>query len=116
MTPIYLIANVLSVIVFLSFGIWCLFAGGMREDFDRFGLSRFRIMTGLLEVLGALGLVAGQFVPALAVLSGSGLALLMVLGLLTRLRQRDSLQQMLPAAVLIVLNVYIAWHAAVMMA
>jgi hypothetical protein len=111
MTLLYLGANALSVVVFLTFGIWCLVAGGMREDFDRFGLSRLRILTGVLEVSGALGLVAGYFIGELAVASGVGLALLMLLGLLTRVRQRDTLQQMLPAAALVVVNVYIAWYA-----
>lgn len=115
MTLIYLGANALSVAVFLTFGVWCLFAGGMREDFERFGLSRLRMLTGLLEVSGALGLVAGFFLAELAVLSGVGLALLMTLGLLTRLRQRDTMPQMLPAAALIVVNVYIAWYASTSM-
>ncbi|HYW51449.1 MAG TPA: DoxX family protein [Gemmatimonadaceae bacterium] len=111
MTLLYVGANVLSAGVFLCFGLWCLFGGGMKEDFDRFGMSRLRILTGVLEVLGAIGLMAGQFVPGLAILSGGGLALLMTLGLLTRVRQRDSLVQMVPAALLIVVNGYIAIHA-----
>ncbi len=111
MTLLYTVANVLSVGVFLSFGLWCLFAGGMREDFERFGLRHLRLVTGALEVLGSLGLVAGFFVPQLAIVSGAGLALLMVLGLLTRLQHRDSMQQMLPAALLIMVNGYIAFHA-----
>jgi hypothetical protein len=111
MTLLYLGANALSVAVFLTFGVWCLFAGGMREDFDRFGLSRLRILTGALEVAGALGLVAGYFVSALAVASGTGLALLMTIGLITRLRQRDTMSQMLPAASLIVVNLFIAGYA-----
>jgi hypothetical protein len=111
MTLLYLSANALSVTVFLSFGLWCVFAGGMRKDFDRFGISQLRILTGVLEVSGALGLIAGYFLVELAVLSGGGLALLMTIGLLARLRHRDSIQQMLPAAILIVVNVFIAWFA-----
>ena len=111
MTLAYIVANALSVLVFLYFGSMCLFGNGMREDFERFGLSRLRRLTGALEVLGALGLVAGLFIHALAVVSGAALALLMVLGLLTRVRHRDSLNQMLPAAVLVAINVYIAWSA-----
>jgi hypothetical protein len=111
MTLLYLGANALSVTVFLTFGVWCLFAGGMREDFDRFGLSRFRILTGALEVAGALGLVAGYFISGLAAASGIGLAMLMTIGLITRVRQRDTIPQMLPATALIVVNVFIAAYA-----
>jgi hypothetical protein len=113
MTLIYQSANVLSAVVFLSFGTWCLLAGGMAEDFERFGLQHLRILTGLLEVLGALALLAGFVVVEAAIVGGGGLALLMALGLLTRIRQRDSLRQMLPAALLMVLNGYIAWYAIV---
>lgn len=111
MTFLYISANVLSVLVFLSFGVWCLFAGGMREDFDRFGMRHLRIVTGLLEVLGALGLIGGFFVPTLATVSAGGLALLMALGLLTRLRHRDTMAQMFPAAMLMIVNLFIVWRA-----
>jgi uncharacterized membrane protein YphA (DoxX/SURF4 family) len=111
MTPVYLVANVLSAGVFLYFGTVCLVADGMKEDFERFGMSHLRRLTGALEVLGALGLVAGLLVPALSIVSAGGLALLMLLGVWTRVRERDSTTQMLPAALLVILNLFIAWSA-----
>jgi DoxX-like family len=111
MTPVYLMANALSVGVFLYFGTVCLVADGMREDFERFGMSHLRRLTGVLEVLGGLGLVAGLFFLELAIVSAGGLALLMLLGLLARVRQGDSTAQMLPAALLVILNLFIAWRA-----
>jgi uncharacterized membrane protein YphA (DoxX/SURF4 family) len=95
-------------VVFLYYGLTCLFANGMAKDFERFGLAHLRILTGTLEVLGAVGLVVGHWIPLLRLLSAAGLALLMLLGLLTRLRQRDALREMLPAWVLMVVNVSIA--------
>ena len=51
---------------------------GERADQDadvgleRYGLSRFRRLTGALEVLGAVGLAAPQLVPASALGRGNG--------------------------------------------
>ncbi len=104
-------ATVLSVIVFLYYGLTVLFANGMVAEFERYGLSRWRRLTGALEVLGALGLIAGRLVPALVVVSAGGLTVLMALGVITRIRVRDSLGQTLPAAVLMVLNAFIALYA-----
>lgn len=111
MTLVYHAATALSVIVFLFYGTSCLFADGMKAEFARFGLSRVRLLTGVLEVLGALGLVAGQFINELAIFSAAGLALLMALGLVTRIRLRDPLLEMLPAGVLMLVNAFIAWQA-----
>lgn len=107
----YQALTALSVAVFLYYGLSCLFANGMAADFERFGMAHLRILTGTLEVLGAAGLIAGQWIPSLLIASASGLALLMLLGLLTRLRHRDSLVEMLPAGVLMVVNACLAWNA-----
>lgn len=53
----YHLANVISIGLFLFYGVLCLFADGMVDEFERYGLSRFRRLTGALEVLGATGLV-----------------------------------------------------------
>ena len=66
---------------------------------------------GTLEVLGALGLIVGQLWPPLVPLSAGGLALMMFLGVATRVRVLDSLAQTLPALVLMCVNLFIAWYA-----
>ncbi len=101
----------MSVVLFLIYGAACLFAKGMEADFARFGLARVRLLTGALELLGALGLLVGQVIPELVIVSAGGLALLMALGVITRVRVRDSVLETLPAAVLMLLNAYIAWYA-----
>lgn len=111
MTAAYYGVTILSVIVFLYYGATCVFANGMAAEFTRYGLSRYRLLTGALEMLGALGLAAGQLVPILAVVSASGLSLLMALGVLTRIRARDSLAETLPAGVLMLLNAWLAMQA-----
>lgn len=63
MNVAYRTSLVLSIVLFLAYGIHILFLGGMAADFERFGLSRMRRLTGALEVLGALGLIAGVLAP-----------------------------------------------------
>lgn len=107
----YHTATVTSVLLFLGYGLVVLFADGMVEEFERFGLSRFRRLTGTLEVLGAIGLAVGYLLPWVAVLSATGLAVLMLLGVGVRVRVRDSILETLPAVVLLVLNAWIAVRA-----
>jgi len=79
----------------------------MVAEFQRWGLSRFRKLTGSLEVLGGIGLLVGYFFSQVLVLASSGLALLMLLGLVARFRTHDSLLESLPAGVLMITNVFL---------
>lgn len=107
----YNTANAISVLGFGMYGLLVLFADGMVEEFQRFGLSRFRRLTGALEVLGALGLLAGYFIPQVTLVASGGLAVLMLLGTATRIRVRDSVLETLPAVVLMGVNAFIFWVA-----
>lgn len=108
---IYQASMALSITAFLLYGLNCLFSGGMISEFERFGLTRFRRLTGALEVAGALGLIAGYFVPPLVIAASACLTLLMVLGVITRVRVRDPLVAMLPALGLLLANLYVFIYA-----
>jgi hypothetical protein len=112
LTYVYGGAIVISALLFLGYGGLCLFSDGMAAEFERYGLSRYRRSTGALEVLGGVGLIVGVLLPPIMLVASSGLALLMLLGLGARVRVRDPFVEMLPAAVLLVLNVFIAVVAA----
>lgn len=112
MTLAFQVALVVSAVAFLAYGTACLALDGMKRDFERFGMARLRVLTGALEVLGALGLLAGWALsPLLVAASAGGLALLMGAGVATRIRVLDSLAQTLPALVLLLMNAFVAWHA-----
>ena len=102
------IATILSAILFLWYGSASLLTDGMLADFERFGLSRYRRMTGGLEVLGACGLLVGLLLPPLGILSAAALALLMLLGIVARLRVGDRWTATAPAFFLMTLNLYLA--------
>jgi uncharacterized membrane protein YphA (DoxX/SURF4 family) len=103
----YGVTALVSAVLFLAYGALCLFSNGMEEEFERYGLSRFRRLTGALEVLGGLGLLVGLLAPQVMVVASAGLALLMLLGVIARVRVRDPLLEIAPAAVLMVANLYL---------
>ncbi len=107
MRVLYELVKVLSIIAFLYYGLAVLFSNAMVEEFDRYGLSRFRKLTGALEVFGAAGLIAGYFVPGLTVAAAGGLALLMAAGVIVRFRSGDSLAQTLQALAMLAVNAFI---------
>lgn len=107
----YRVSLVVSIVIFLAYGIHLLFLGGMVADFERFGLSRIRRLTGALEMLGALGLIAGMLVPVLIVPSAFALATLMLFGIAARIRARDAFAESVPALALLVLNMFVMAYA-----
>lgn len=102
------LANAISVGLFLVYGLLCLFADGMVEEFERYGLSSLRRLIGALEVLGAAGLATGYLIPSVGAFSAIGLALLMLLGLGVRVKVGDPILAMIPAAFLLGVNGFIA--------
>lgn len=106
-----LVGRWLSIVGFLFFGIVCLTSPWAKAEFERFGVAQFRVVTGLLEIAGALGLAIGFFVPRLVVFSSAGLALLMLFAVIIRLRIADPILAMLPAIALLVINAFIFLQA-----
>lgn len=83
----------------------------MIVEFERYGLKKYRLLTGFLEVLGALGQLAGFFIPELLVISSLGLTCLMMCGIWTRWRIRDPWVSFLPAFILMLMNAVLVWEA-----
>lgn len=106
-----LILTLISGPSFIVVGWLCVFSLRMRIEFERYRLAKFRILVGILEILGGLGVLLGLVWSPLMVFSASGLALLMLLGVGVRVRIQDSLLQTLPAAVLLIVNACIVWLA-----
>lgn len=83
----------------------------MKSEFIRFGLSKFGTLTAILEILGALGLLVGLIINQILILSSGGLALLMLFGVLARLRINDGFFAIFPALFFLGLNAYIFFQA-----
>jgi len=113
MGMLYQVLKVVSIVAFLYYGLAVLFTNAMVKEFDRYGMARFRRLTGVLEVAGSLGLIAGYFVPGLTIAASGGLTLLMVLGVITRFRSGDSAVEALQATGMLLVNLFIlvfAWR------
>ena len=94
----------ISGLSFLYYGFKVLFQTASQEEFERFGVPTVRRLVGVMEVLGAVGVMLGLAFAPLGALAAGGLAVLMVLGLIVRVRVHDALRLMVPAATLGVLN------------
>jgi len=67
---------------------------------------------GVLEILAAIGLIVPAvtgIAPVLVPLAATGVAVLMAGGIVTHIRLRDPLAKSVPALVLLLLAVFIAW-------
>ena len=101
----------ISSLSFLAYGINWFVSPHMKSEFKRFGLEKFGLLTVVLEIGGALGLLVGLYLNSILIVSSGGLALLMCLGVLVRLKIKDSLWVSLPALFYLLLNSYIFFES-----
>ena len=100
-------AQILSIAAFAWYGAQCLLSTTMIDEFNRYGLPRFRLLTGTLQLAGSVGLLVGFAFRPLIVLSSAGLAAMMLGAFIVRLRIRDSLHLAIPSLVFFALNLFI---------
>jgi len=79
----------------------------MQNEFKRFGLKKFTALTGVLELLGGIGLLVGLKFGFIILISSGGLALLMLLGLGVRLKMKDGFWLSFPSLFFMLLNLYV---------
>lgn len=101
----------LSGFAFLGYGVGYFVSPKLQEEFKRFGLAKFGPLTGALEILGAIGLLVGLWVPLILLVASGGLALLMLLGFGVRLKIKDGFWASLPSFLFMLLNAWIFYEA-----
>ncbi len=106
-----LLAQLVSAAAFAWYGALCLRSQRMVEEFDRFGLARFRTLAGVLQIAGSVGLLAGLLVESLTVLASGGLVALMICGTIVRVVIRDPWYAAIPALSFLALNSFILLSA-----
>lgn len=79
----------------------------MKSEFKRFKIEKLGLLTIILEFLGAIGLLTGLLLKPILLVSSGGLAILMLLGLVVRIKSKDGLWISLPAIFYMSLNAYI---------
>ncbi|MBJ7944595.1 DoxX family protein [Bacillus toyonensis] len=105
------IVNVLLFVFFLMTGTKII-SGKMAEEFKRFGLpSFFNFLTGAFEIVGAIGMLIGIWIPIVALLAGLLLGGTMLAAALTLIvLARDPFKKAIPALVLFVLSIGISCY------
>lgn len=83
-------------------------AESMQEEFEVYGLSKaMMLMVGTLKVLAAIALVVSIWYPFLAIPASAAIGFLMIGAIWMHVRVRDPLKRSLPAAILLLLSVFI---------
>ena len=99
----------ISSLSFIYFGIGCFVSDFIISEFNRYGLPKFRTLTGSLQLLGSAGLLIGLYYnPKILLFASLGLCLLMICGFVVRLKISDDFLKCLPSFSFAVLNLIIA--------
>lgn len=100
-----------NALAFLYYGYNCLFSEKMYAEFNRFQLSVTQLkLTGILQIMGALGVLVGLYFNLLGLMASAGLSLLMLLGFGVRLKIKDSFLLSAPSFIFMLLNGYLSWY------
>jgi hypothetical protein len=97
----------ISGISFLYYGIAYINSKHLKMEFKRFGLEKTGILIAILQFLGGTGLLVGLRIPFFLIFSSGGLALLMLFGIVFRIKAKDTFWVTLPALFFMLLNGYI---------
>ena len=98
----------------MVYGLNCIFSPHIVVEFRRYRLERFRVLTGLLQILGSTGLLLSFVSPFIGMIAAVGLTVLMLLGFCVRLKIRDSALQASPSFIFMLINpgvLYYGWLA-----
>lgn len=96
-----------SSISFLAYVASYFISPHMKNEFKRFELEKIGLLTIVLEFIGAIGLLIGLKYNLILILSSLELTLLMMSGLIVRIKFKDSVFISIPAIFFMLLNLYI---------
>ena len=101
------ICVLISSFSFFAYTIYYFKSSKMEMEFKRFGLEKFGLIIIVSQFLGATGLIVGLKFDPILTISSLGLTLLMLSGLIVRIKLKDSIWISLPALFYLGLNTYI---------
>ena len=96
-----------SSLSFFAYTLFYFISPKMKSEFKRFRLEKLGLLIMVLQFIGATGLLIGLVFNPLLTISSLGLALLMLAGVLVRIKLKDSILISLPAFFYMLLNAYI---------
>lgn len=99
----------LNAAFFGFYGLQCFISPVMKLEFERYGLTAFqRRGTGVLQLMGAAGVLSGFLYPVLGLLASAGLSLMMLFAFLVRIKIKDGFLKSAPSLIFLGLNLLIA--------
>ena len=101
------LAQGLSILAFGWYGTITLVSADMVPEFERYGMGRLRVLTAWLQIAGSLALLAGFVFRPLLLLGATGFTAMMLLAVLVRIKIRDPIHMMIPAFLLMCLNLFL---------
>ena len=101
------ICVIISSLAFYAYVVSYFTSPHMKNEFKRFNIEKLGLLTVILEFLGASGLLVGLEINPILMISSLGLSLLMLCGLIVRIKLKDSIWISLPAVFFMILNLYI---------
>ena len=99
-----------SAISFIFYGILSFSSNIMKSEFKRWGISQFRVIVGIAQLSGGIGLIIGFYLPVFILLSSFGLSILMLLGFILRIMVKDGVLKSLPSLFYFLLNTIIFFN------
>jgi len=113
----FIVLQAILGLMFLMAGLMKLGAKQRVEMFQHYGYPQwFRVVTGIVEIVGGAGMIIGIWSPVLAPLAGLWLGITMIGAIFTHIRVKDSAKATLPALVLLILSLLVVifqWQALV---
>ena len=104
---IYIITIILSSLSFIGYSLAYFIAPKLRTEFKELKIDKLSKLVVFLELLGAFGLLIGFFFTPILIVSSLGLSVLMLLGVLIRLRHKQHFKLTLQALFFMLLNGFI---------
>jgi len=100
-----------SAISFLVYGYLSFKSKQMKDEFKRWGISKYRPIVGISQFLGGFGLIIGMCFQNLTLISSFGLTVLMFLGFSLRIYVKDGFLKSCPALLYFVINFLIFFNS-----
>ncbi len=99
---------ILNALFFLFYGIQSLISKMMIAEFKRFGLTDSqRIITAILQILGAMGLLLSYFFVHIGLLAAMGFTVMMLVAFMVRIKIKDSVVESIPSMLFMVINAWL---------
>jgi len=92
---------------FIIYGISAFTSKRMAKEYKRWGFNKSRKTIGVFQLLGGIGLLIGLLSKLILLSSSIGLAFMMFIAILVRIKIKDPVVEMLPAFTYLLLTSFI---------